>query len=262
MDDKRVLITGAAQGMGREIAVEAARQGAAYVSVADIAVEGAGETLALVEEAGGKGQVIRVDLADAADVRSMVATAIGAAGGLDTLINNAGVIDSAFAPDQARVDLLPEEVWDRVMDINVKAVYVATQAASEALRASDRGPSIVNAASVAGITGYVTPAYVASKGAVVQLTKATAIALSPQVRCNAFAPGSIETPMARERIASAEDPERQEWLMTGAHLIPRFGRPEEAAAVACFLASDAASFLTGVTVPVDGGLLAWRGLRP
>jgi len=261
MDDKRVLITGAAQGMGREIAVEMARQGAAYVSVADISRDGAEETLALVEQAGGRGQVIPVDLTDSAAVRAMVETAVRGGGGLDTLVNNAGVIDSAFAPEQATVDQLPEEVWDRVFDINVKAVYVATQAASGALRASGNGPSIVNAASVAGLTGYVTPAYVASKGAVVQLTKATAIALAPQVRCNAFAPGSIETPMARERIASAADPERQEWLMTGAHLIPRFGRPEEVAEVVCFLASDRASFLTGVTLPVDGGLLAWRGLR-
>ncbi|WP_110207554.1 SDR family NAD(P)-dependent oxidoreductase [Nocardioides daejeonensis] len=261
MDDKRVLITGAAQGMGRQIAVEMARQGAAYVSVADIATEGAEETLALVEAAGGRGQVVRVDLTDSADVRTMVETAVRGGGGLDTLVNNAGVIDSAFAPELATVDRLPEEVWDRVFDINVKAVYLATQAASAALRASANGPSIVNAASVAGLTGYATPAYVASKGAVVQLTKATAIGLSPEVRCNAFAPGSIETPMARERIASADDPVRQEWLMTGAHLIPRFGRAEEVAEVVCFLASDRASFLTGVTVPVDGGLMAWRGLR-
>jgi NAD(P)-dependent dehydrogenase (short-subunit alcohol dehydrogenase family) len=119
----------------------------------------------------------------------------------------------------------------------------------------------VNAASVAGMTGYVSPAYTASKGAVIQLTRSAAISLAPDVRVNAFAPGTIETPMSESVIAAAPDKDAQLRRMTGAHLIPRFGRVGEVAKVVCFLASDDASFLTGVNLPVDGGTMAWRGLR-
>lgn len=254
---KRVLVTGAAAGIGREIAIEAARQGAAYVGVADVNPGAAAETVSLID---GEAEAIQVDLADAAQVRRMVDTAVASAGGLDTLVNNAGVLESAFSPD-ATLEGLPEDAWDQVFAINVRAMWLAIKYAAVYLRGSTLGPSVVNAASVSGMTGYPAPAYAASKGAVIQLTRSAAISLAPEVRCNAFAPGSIETPMSQGHLAAAEDKEARLRQMTGAHLIPRFGRVSEVAKTVCFLASDDASFITGAIVPVDAGTTAWRGLR-
>jgi len=258
---KRVLVTGAAQGMGRSIALECARQGADAVTVVDMKAEAAEETAALVRDAGAAALVVAADLTVTDQIRDMVERSVAFAGGLDTLVNNAGVIDSTFI-DPAGFDTLDEATWDTVMGVNLKAVWLATQAAAPHLRASDRGPSIVNSASVAGMHGTVSAmAYGASKAGVIQLTKSCAVALAPHVRVNAYLPGSIDTPMAQGHLVSGDDYARTEQRMTGTHLIPRFGTAEEVANVACFLASDAASFMTGAIVAVDGGTLAWRGVR-
>lgn len=262
MKNKRVLVTGGGSGLGRAIAVEAATQGAETVVIADISPDLLAETEALISAAGATSVALRVDMSDGAQVRSMIDEAVAAAGGLDTLVNNVGVIDTGFVPgEQANIVDLPEEVWDAVMNINVKSMWLAIKYAAPHLRASDRGPSIVNAASVSGMMGYKTPAYSVSKAAVIQLTRTTAISLADEVRCNSFSPGSFRTTMAQKHIDAAADPVEQERHMSGAHLIPRIGDPIEVARVACFLASDAASFMTGTNVPVDGGTMAWRGLR-
>ncbi|WP_293780590.1 SDR family NAD(P)-dependent oxidoreductase [uncultured Aeromicrobium sp.] len=262
LTDKLILVTGAAQGMGREIALEAARQGAAHVGIADRDAEGLRSLAGELAEIGAEVTELEVDLAHGDRVTAMVDDFAAAAGGLDTLVNNAGVLDHVFTPaDQVQVHQLDEAVWDTVMNINLKAVWLAIKAATPHLMASTNGPSIVNAASVAGMTGAGMTAYSVSKAAVIQLTRTAAIGLSPHIRVNAFSPGSIRTPMSQSHLDAAEDKVARARAMYGNHLIPRLGEVDEIAAAVCFLASDAASFITGVNLPVDGGTMAWRGVR-
>jgi NAD(P)-dependent dehydrogenase (short-subunit alcohol dehydrogenase family) len=262
LGNKTVLITGAARGMGREFALEAARQGSQRVALTDIDKAGLDETADLVRAEGADVHVAVADLRSSADIRSAVDSTTAWASGLDVLVNNAGVLEHFFTdPANVTIEDLPEDVWDAVFDINLKAMWLATKFAAPALRASTRGPAIVNASSVAGMQGSKAPAYGASKGAVLQLTRTTAIHLAPVVRCNAFCPGSIETPMSAAHLAAATDKVATARSMSGTHLIPRMGRVEEVAKAVCWLASDESSFITGAVIPVDGGTTAWRGIR-
>lgn len=255
---KVCIVTGAADGIGRAVAVGMAQRGAAAVVVADI-VEDAGRTTAeLVEQAGAQSVFFPVDLRDGARIREMVDSTAERFGGLDTLVNNAGVIETALM-DNPTVETLTEEIWDTVMDVNLKAVWLATKYAAPHLRRSTRGPSIVNAASTASFVGGTTAAYPASKGGVLQLTRSTAVALGPTVRCNCYCPSSVRTPMMERHLARSTDREATVRAMWGAHLVERPGEPEEVANLVCFLASDEASFLTGHAYMADGGSLAWRG---
>jgi NAD(P)-dependent dehydrogenase (short-subunit alcohol dehydrogenase family) len=250
------LVTGAGQGIGRAIALEMARQGATAVVVADLNVANAEQTAALIREAGAAAAAIEVDLRDRAQIEAMVARATQTFDGLDLLFNNAGIIETSLAGECA-VDTLPEDAWDAVYEVNLKAVWLTTKFAAPHLGRSTRGPAIVNTASVSGLTGYAGAAiYGTSKDAVIHLTKVTAIDLAP-VRCNCFAPGVIETPLTRAFLDTAEDPDAFQRAMLAPQLINRMGKPEEVAKLACYLASDDAAFITGAVVPIDGGQLAW-----
>jgi NAD(P)-dependent dehydrogenase (short-subunit alcohol dehydrogenase family) len=261
LDGKTALITGAGQGIGRAIALEMASQGAAAIAVADRDHDSVAETARLVEDAGSEALVLACDLRERDQIAAMIDELAAAFGGLDVLVNNAGVIETALTSETA-IDALPEDVWDAVYEINLRAVWLTTKFASPHLRRSAHGPSIVNAASVSGQIGFArAPIYCASKAGVIQLTRVAAIDLAPQVRCNCYCPGVIATPMARKFIDGAEDPIAQERGMISTQLVERIGRPEEVAKLACYLASDDAAFITGATFTIDGGALAWHGLR-
>jgi len=261
MRGKICIVTGAGQGIGRAIALEFAARGAGTVVISDINAESGEETADLARAAGATASFVRTDLTSSPSIRQLVDRVAAEHGGIDVLVNNAGVIDTAFT-DHASVEHLDEEIWDRVFAVNLKGMWLATKFAAPHLRRSQRGPAIVNTASVSGVTGYPgSPAYCASKGGVIQLTRVTAAELAPDVRCNCFSPGSFDTPMARAFAESSPDPDAVRRFMTGPHLLPRFGRPEEIGKLVAFLASDDSSFITGENIMIDGGTMAWRSLR-
>ncbi|HTJ70406.1 MAG TPA: SDR family NAD(P)-dependent oxidoreductase [Actinospica sp.] len=259
--ERIVLVTGAGSGIGRAVALAAAEAGAAAVAVLDKSADSAAETAELVRAHGAKAEAVVCDVRDPGQLRTAVDGCAETFGGLDVLVNNAGIIETQLTDDCA-VDTLPEDVWEAVYQVNLRAPWLATKYAAPHLRRSRRGPSIVNLASVSGLTGFRNgPAYCTTKGGLIQLTKVTAVDLSPDVRCNCVCPGVISTPMAAGFIAAADDPVQREREMASEQLIPRLGLPEEVAALVCYLASDAAAFTTGHAFPIDGGALAWRGRR-
>ncbi len=256
LKDRVAVVTGGASGMGQATVMRFLAEGACVV-VADFNEETGKQTLAVASDRGFRDRIrfIRTDVAREADVEAMIALAVSQFGRLDIVFNNAGV-GGALGP----VWDVEVEEWDYTFDVLAKGVFLGIKHAARVMKPMGRGGSIINTASVAGLSGGSGPlVYSAAKAAVINLTRAAALQLAPdRIRVNAICPGGILTPLTHrgnpETVAKHLD-HFQPW--------PEHGRPEHIAGAALFLASDDSEFVTGEALVVDGGLTAagpdvWR----
>ena len=239
--------------MGRATAVRLAQEGATVI-VADIDAEGGQGTVEEIAEAGGAAEALTVDVSDLAQLRSLFDHVRERHGKLHVLFNNAGI------PGAAGVEISEAE-WDQAVDINVKSAYFATTYALPLLQQADGHGAVVFNASTGGIVGSEgAPLYGATKGGVVLLMRSLALTLATQgIRVNAVCPGPMDTPMLPRFFTREVNPEIEAKIPSFVkRLVPmqRPGQPEEVASAVAFLASDDASFITGVALPVDGGYVA------
>jgi NAD(P)-dependent dehydrogenase (short-subunit alcohol dehydrogenase family) len=255
MENKVCVVTGGANGIGRAIALKFAASGAKAVVVADIDETRAQETVSLIESRGGVASVKVTDVEIPEQIFELMAFAADQYGSLDALVNHVGTGEGKYTTDTS-VDKLPVEIFEKVYRINVRSVFLGIQAAVPYLRASTNDPCILNCASTGafvGTAGFAT--YGSTKAAIAQFTRAAAVDLAPEIRVNAYAPGAIDTGPVHPRV----DEEKR--VLLRSHLIPRMGTTEDVANLVTFLASSEASFITGGTYLIDGGVLAWRGFN-
>jgi NAD(P)-dependent dehydrogenase (short-subunit alcohol dehydrogenase family) len=259
-DGKVVIVTGGALGIGRATAIAFGREGA-RVTIGDVNEAAGRSAVEAVEAAGGGGHLVVGDLARASDCQRVVRETVERFGRLDVLFNNVGIQPEA---SYANVEDTTEEMWDRILDVNLKSYFLMSKYAIPDIRRSGGG-AIVNTASVQGLQSMKgVPPYAASKGGILSLTRQMAVEYAGEnIRVLAVCPGSIDTEMVR--AAAAREPDGVEAALERfgkSHPIGRIGTGEDIANVVLFLASDKASFMTGEYVCVDGGYMAlgaWAG---
>ena len=248
-ENTRVLVTGAGSGIGRATCLAFGKEGAA-VAAADVNLEAARASVEILADAGGKAVAAQLDVTQPDSVNATVASAVRELGGIDVLVNSAGVREIV-----AFLELDFTE-WQRVIATNLSGTFLCSQAAARQMIAQGQGGKIVNLASVAGLVGVPNrAAYVSSKHAVVGLTKEMAMELAEHdIQVNAIAPGVVET----EMTAGYFDDPNVVASLRRLHPAGRWAQPEEIANLILFLASAEAHFITGATYPIDGGFMAGK----
>ena len=250
LEGKVALITGGASGIGRATALLFAREGAA-VAVADMDDQRAQAVAQEIMDEGGRATAVRCDVSQAADCQHAVQETVMAFGSLDILFNNAGIIR------RANVLEISEEEWDRAMSVNVKSIYLMSRYAIPVMEETGGG-AIVNTGSGWGLTGGRNAvSYCASKGAVVNMTRAMALDhAAQQIRVNCVCPGDTDTGMLRSEAQQLGAATEAFLIEAADRPLGRIGKPDDIAQAVLYLASEASSFVTGTTLVVDGGGLA------
>lgn len=252
-DNKVALVTGGASGIGRVTAQVFARNGAKVIVSTDANIQGAEETVQLIRDAGGEATFIQCDVSQDRDVEALVSKTVETYGSLDYAFNNAGI-----GPDGKRIPLMTlvecsEEIWDRTIDINLKGVWLCMKYEIRQMLKQKHG-AIVNTSSVGGLKPVAgLGAYVASKSGLIGLTKTAALECATSgIRVNVICPGPTSRTLLVDNMTSAH-PEIREQMLNDIPM-ERMAEPEEMAEAVIWLCSDAASFITGHVMPVDGGM--------
>ncbi len=245
LQNKTAIITGAGNGIGRQTALTFAKEGAKVV-VADINKKAGNTTVEDILREDGTAMFIKANIADAEQVNAMVRTTVETYGAVDILVNNAGIVADARL---VKMDL---EQWQRVIDVNLKGVFLCGQAVARVMETQESGGVILNASSVVGLYGnFGQTNYVATKAGVIGMTKTWARELGKKgIRVNAVAPGFITTEILQGMPQKVID------MMVGKTPLQRMGKPEDIANAYLFLASDEAAFITGTVLSVDGGIIS------